>query len=128
MIAPKDTSVRFGIVPIIILILLSLAIESCSTFISCLFKSQKVESRLIIDVRTDKEFDSGHLQGAINTSYQVIGENIADLTCCKNQEIILYCRSGRRSEIAKTTLLELGYTNVTNAGGYEEIKATGIYD
>ncbi len=83
---------------------------------------------MIIDVRTDKEFDSGHLQGAINTSYQVIGENIADLTCCKNQEIILYCRSGRRSEIAKTTLLELGYTNVTNAGGYEEIKATGIYD
>ncbi|MBC8402650.1 MAG: rhodanese-like domain-containing protein [Candidatus Marinimicrobia bacterium] len=128
MIAPIDTSAKFGIIPIIIFILLSLAIESCSTIVSCPFQSQKAESRLIIDVRTDEEFDSGHLQEAINISYQIIGENIADLTSSKNQKIILYCRSGRRAEIAKTTLLDLGYTNVTNAGGYEEIKAAGISD
>ena len=83
---------------------------------------------LLIDVRTDEEFDSGHLQGAINIPYQIIDEHIADINSSKNQEIILYCRSGRRSEIAKTTLLELGYTNVTNAGGYEEIRAAGKYD
>ncbi len=123
----KDTSVKFGIGPIIILILLSLAIESCSTIGPYPFKSQKVESLLIIDVRTDEEFDSGHLQGAINIPYQIIGEHIADLNSSKNQEIILYCRSGRRAEIAKTTLLDLGYTNVNNAGGYEEIKAVGKY-
>lgn len=127
MIAPKDTSVRFGIVPIIILILLSLAIQSCFTSVSCPFKSQKVELLLLIDVRTDEEFDSGHLQDAINIPHQIIGEHIADLTSSKSQEIILYCRSGGRAEIARTTLLDLGYTNVTNAGGYEEIKAAGKY-
>ncbi len=126
--ALKNTSRRFGIVPIIILILLSLAIESCSTIVSCPFKSHKVESQLLIDVRTDEEFDSGHLQDAINIPYQIIGEHITDIACCKNQEIILYCRRGGRAEKAKTTLLDLGYTNVTNVGGYEEIKAAGKYD
>lgn len=77
-----------------------------------------------IDVRSAEEFNSGHLPGAVNIVHTDIAEKIASVTQDKNAEIKLYCRSGRRSGLAEAELKKLGFTNVHNAGGYEELKAT----
>ncbi|MEM7468599.1 MAG: rhodanese-like domain-containing protein [Pseudomonadota bacterium] len=71
-----------------------------------------------IDVRTPAEYASGHVNGAVNIEFQTIAERIADVTNDKNADIRLYCRSGRRSGVAKEALVKLGYENVSNEGGY----------
>ena len=74
----------------------------------------------IIDVRTAGEFESGHIEGALLIPYDVIAARIAEVTPDKEARIALYCRSGRRSGIALKTLTEMGYTKVTNEGGFAE--------
>ena len=77
---------------------------------------------LIIDVRTPEEFASGHIDGAINIPYDQIDANQPTLKKTKKDEnILVYCRSGRRSETAKETLIKLGYKNVQNGGGMAEL-------
>ncbi len=56
----------------------------------------------------------------MNISYTEISEGIAALTADKDASIYVYCRSGRRSGIAKETLEGLGYTQVVNVGGFEQ--------
>jgi phage shock protein E len=75
---------------------------------------------LLIDVRTEEEYNSGFIPTAINIPYDVIAENLP--TEDKSALIILYCRSGRRSGIAKETLEGLGFTNVINFGAVENWK------
>lgn len=75
-----------------------------------------------IDVRTPEEYASGHLDGALNLPHDAIGKHIAAEVPDKDAEIHLYCRSGRRSGIAKDTLERMGYTRVRNEGGYASLK------
>jgi len=75
-----------------------------------------------IDVRTADEYNSGHVSEAVNIPYAEIAENISGLTGDKNASIYVYCRSGRRSGVAKETLEGLGYTQVVNVGGIDEAK------
>lgn len=74
-----------------------------------------------IDVRSAEEYQAGHIQGSQNVSFGKIGEQITNIAPDKNTPIHLYCQSGRRAEIARKTLTELGYTNVTNHGAYDEL-------
>ena len=76
-----------------------------------------------IDVRTSEEYNAGHIEGSVLIPYEVIADHIAEVTTDKNADIRVYCRSGRRSEVAKDTLKAMGYSNVINEGGYEEIIA-----
>ena len=71
-----------------------------------------------IDVRTPAEYASGHVQGAVNIEFQLVADKIAEITDNKTADIRLYCRSGRRSSVAKESLTKLGYENVSNEGGY----------
>ena len=72
---------------------------------------------IIIDARTQEEFDAGHIEGAIlMPEYEVADRAEKELTD-KNQLILVYCRSGRRSKIAAQALADLGYTNVKEFGG-----------
>lgn len=75
-----------------------------------------------IDVRTADEFSAGHVDGAANIPYGEIGQRIAEVTESKDELIYVYCRSGRRSGIAKDTLDEAGFTSVVNLGGFEDAK------
>lgn len=77
---------------------------------------------LWIDVRTAEEYQAGHIEGAINIPYDEIQHKITAVTTDKTADIQLYCRSGRRSGIALETLRGMGYSKVTNAGGYEQLK------
>lgn len=81
---------------------------------------------VLIDVRTPSEYAQGHLEQSHLLPYEQVGTGISSLTEDKSQLIYVYCRSGRRSDIAKSTLESLGYTNVHNLGGYEQLKAAGL--
>jgi phage shock protein E len=75
-----------------------------------------------IDVRTPEELKESSIPNHLNILHTEIGDKIAAVTTDKNAPIFLYCRSGRRSGIAKETLEQMGYTNVTNAGGIEDVR------
>ena len=66
------------------------------------------EGYVILDVRTQEEYDQGHIPGAIVISHEEIGEKAEKVLTDKNQLILVYCRSGRRSKIAAEALAELG--------------------
>ena len=72
---------------------------------------------IILDVRTQEEYDQGHIPGAIVISHEEITEKAEDVLTDKEQLILVYCRSGRRSKIAAEALVELGYTNIKEFGG-----------
>ena len=74
-----------------------------------------------IDVRTAEEFAQGHIPGSINIPYEIIGSEIAGITRDVDKDIRVYCRSGRRSGVAMDTLRGMGYENVINEGGYEDL-------
>lgn len=76
----------------------------------------------LVDVRTPKEFEEGHLEGAVNIDYlddEAFNTGIKSLD--KNKPVLLYCRSGRRSAEAGRILLEQGFKEVYDLqGGYLE--------
>ena len=72
---------------------------------------------IIIDARTQEEYDEGHIPGAILIPEYEIAERAERELPDKKQLILVYCRSGRRSKIAAEELVKLGYTNVKEFGG-----------
>ena len=75
------------------------------------------EGYRILDVRTQEEYDQGHIPGAIVISHEEIKEKAEEVLTDKDQLILVYCRSGRRSKLAAEALVELGYTNIKEFGG-----------
>ena len=79
-------------------------------------------SSVLIDVRTEQEVVEGALPGATRIETEDLAERIAAVAPDKDAPVVLYCRSGRRASAAQDLLQELGYTQVINAGGYQEFK------
>ena len=82
---------------------------------------------IIIDARTQEEYDQGHIPGAILIPEYEIADRAEKELPDKDQLILVYCRSGRRSKIAAEELVKFGYTNVKEFGGiidweYEIVK------
>lgn len=75
------------------------------------------EGAILIDVRSEVEFKSNHLDGAINLNYETIDKTIEEKVSDKDTKIIVYCQSGNRSATAAQKLINLGYTNVYDMGG-----------
>lgn len=73
-----------------------------------------------IDVRSAEEFAAEHVSPAVNIPHTEIAARIAEVTTDKDALIYLYCRSGRRSGLAKDALEQAGYTNVVNLGGLQD--------
>lgn len=72
---------------------------------------------IILDVRTQAEYDEERISGAILIPNETIGDEMPELLPDLNAEILIYCRSGRRSAEAAKKLVALGYTNVYDFGG-----------
>ena len=87
-------------------------------FLAILLFSLTGMSLTVIDVRTETEWNTGHLEGALHIEWQDILELSSDIP--KDEEIYLYCRSGNRSGKATKILLDAGYTNAKNAGSISE--------
>ena len=75
------------------------------------------EGYIILDTRAQEEYDEGHIPGAILIPHDEILEKAESVLTDKNQLILVYCRSGRRSKLAAEDLLKLGYTNIKEFGG-----------
>ena len=75
------------------------------------------EGYVILDTRTKEEYDQGHIPGAILIPYDEVLAKAESILKDKNQLILVYCRSGRRSKLAAEDLVKLGYTNIREFGG-----------
>ena len=80
------------------------------------------EGYIILDVRTPEEFAERHIEGAILIPDYEIGEKAESILTDKEQLILVYCRSGRRSKNAANELATLGYTNIKEFGGINDWK------
>lgn len=76
------------------------------------------DSTFLIDVRSEAEYDSGHIEGAISIPL----DEIDDIKFAKSINLIVYCKSGSRSKSAALKLLELGYVNVYDFGSMDNWK------
>ncbi len=72
---------------------------------------------IILDVRRPDEYSAGHIPGAVLLTNETINKKTAGFLTDKNQLILVYCRSGRRSKEAAAKLAALGYTNIVEFGG-----------
>jgi len=77
----------------------------------------KEEDYIILDVRTQAEFEAAHIPGAICIPNETISDQPIDRLPDKDQLILVYCRSGNRSKQASEKLVKLGYTNIVEFGG-----------
>lgn len=99
-------------------ILKVLTVAICCQWLSLVVNASE---GLWIDVRSAAEYEQGHLPGAINVAHTEIGYAITSLAPDKAQPIKLYCGSGRRAGLALQTLESMGYSRVSNEGGYNEL-------
>jgi len=76
---------------------------------------------ILIDVRTDAEWDDGYIETAIHIPLDKISNTIEGVVEDKDQVIYLYCRSGNRSGQAEIALKSIGYVNAKNIGGIKEV-------
>lgn len=79
---------------------------------------------LLVDVRSTEEFEEGHLEGAINIAWDNYDALITAIGEDKQRAVVFYCRSGNRAGKSIVELGAKGYTNIHNATGLKELKAT----
>ncbi len=77
------------------------------------------EGAVIVDVRSKGEFASGHVKGSVNIPLEQVTNNANNLK--KHPHVIVCCRSGNRSGMAKRMLESKGLTNVTNGGSWQNV-------
>ena len=83
-------------------------------------KMMETEKTIVVDVRTIEEYNEGHIPNAVSIPLETI-ENEAEAKLKNKDDLILvYCRSGRRSREAALKLIEKGYTNVIDFGGIKD--------
>ena len=75
---------------------------------------------IVLDVRTEQEYASGHIPGAVNIPNETIASGAIQQLPEKEQLILVYCRSGNRSKQASEKLVNLGYTNIVEFGGIND--------
>ncbi|MCL2866004.1 MAG: rhodanese-like domain-containing protein [Lachnospiraceae bacterium] len=80
-------------------------------------KMEALHSFQLLDVRTQGEFDEGHIGGAMLLPHDEIEIGVWDMLPDQNETIFIYCHSGRRSAIAAEALVKMGYTSVYDMGG-----------
>ncbi len=86
------------------------------------FKELVDQGAVILDVRTNHEFSSGHVKGSKNIPLQALSSNLPSVD--KNTPVITCCASGNRSATAKDILVASGFTNVYNGGGWFALQQT----
>jgi phage shock protein E len=72
----------------------------------------------ILDVRTPEEFANGQIPGAVNIPFDELASQADNLPFSPTDEIVVYCRSGRRASLAKETLSGLGFSNIRDLSGH----------
>jgi phage shock protein E len=96
------------------------------------FVAERDPAAPVIDVRTPREFSTGHVEGALNVDVTAadfearIRQLAADGAVCPDTPVYLYCRSGNRSSKATRMLGGMGYEHATDIGGFGSLRAAGV--
>lgn len=72
---------------------------------------------VVLDVRTAAEFEAGHVPGAHNVPHDQVKQRLGELAAWKDRDVVLYCRSGRRSGLAAQVLREAGFERLRQLEG-----------
>jgi phage shock protein E len=106
------------ILPVLLLLVLAFpAIAQTVTY-------DGIRQDAIVDVRTPAEFQAGHIKGAVNIPLNTIESGIQAVHGInKDSQILLYCRSGRRSALARKLLAQQGFRHVQDGGGIGALEA-----
>ena len=91
-----------------------------------LIKKIKDGKIILVDVRTPEEYGSGHLKYSKNIDYKKEDFNAQINKLDKNKPVYLYCRTGNRSGKSVDILKKLGFKNVYNIGGFDNLKTAGL--
>ena len=106
-------------------ILLTLMVfGSFGAFAEDKLKTTQASNPILIDVRTDAEWNDGYIETAIHIPLDKILQKIEFATENKEQTIYLYCRSGKRSAKAEKALQNIGYINAKNIGGIKQASSS----
>jgi phage shock protein E len=108
---------------LLVLLALSLGATAGEIDRNTALKVMQQPDAVLIDVRTAEEFAEGALPGARRIETPDLAQRISTLAPDKDTPVVLYCRSGRRSSIAQDVLARLGYSQVINAGSYDQLAA-----
>ncbi len=92
--------------------------KSDSIDVKDLYKELEEKTDIIVlDVRTEKEYNNGHIKGSVLIPLEILEEKIENKIPNKDSHICTVCRSGMRSQMAKNTMEDKGYKNVKNTTG-----------
>ena len=72
---------------------------------------------VVLDVRTVEEFEEGHIPNAVNIPHKELKARLAELSGAKNTQVVIYCRSGRRAEVARQVLVKSGFNQLDHLSG-----------
>jgi rhodanese-related sulfurtransferase len=72
---------------------------------------------VVLDVRTPAEFAAGHVPGARNVSHELLASRLDELSAARDKQVVLYCRSGRRTLLAEDVLRKAGFTRLAHLEG-----------
>jgi rhodanese-related sulfurtransferase len=78
---------------------------------------QKDPDLVVLDVRTAEEFAAGHVPGARNVSHEQLASRIEELAAARDKQVVLYCRSGRRTLLAEDVLRKAGFKRLGHLEG-----------
>jgi phage shock protein E len=78
-------------------------------------QARKDAALFVLDVRTPEEFASGHVPGAVNVPHDQLASRVAEVP--RDKDVVVYCRSGRRSQIAADILTANGFKRVSHLEG-----------
>jgi len=78
-------------------------------------QARKESALFVLDVRTPEEFATGHVPGAVNVPHDQLANRLADVP--RDKDVVVYCRSGRRSQIATDILTMNGFKRVSHLEG-----------
>jgi phage shock protein E len=81
---------------------------------------------LYVDVRTPQEFAGGHIAGALNIPLEQLESRWKELLPARDKPVVLYCRSGRRSQLALDMLTPRGFSRLQNGGGLDQLARSGL--
>lgn len=73
---------------------------------------------IVIDVRTREEYAAGHIDTALNLPHDELERRLGEIPGSKSSEIVMYCRSGKRVQLAESILVGKGYTNIRDLAGH----------
>jgi phage shock protein E len=103
-------------------LMISLPLMADEIALSAAIAALQSPNSVLIDVRSAEEFAAGAITGAQQVGHEEIADRISAIAPAKDTPIVLYCRSGRRASVAEESLRAMGYSNLINAGGYDELK------